>query len=246
MTELQTFLLPDAGGDVRLTATIPVERYIVRTEPGAWMLVVFGSTKKMSAQVTSGAIRCVEKEFEFKHYCPDGSKYWTTRPGYQYLFAVRKADLRLLNRETYSFPVLVLPGGEQVRTNTSGGSLPGAACGWCDWLLNVVYSCVDHPVAAWQALNAVAVKSGSPFDTWLTREERAAKFFAENNGRWMAIVASRSELHAGMTEVTCTVNADHALAVPRRTFLVPSEQYACGDLPWLLPEPWSVAELVAS
>ena len=241
---MQTFPLPEEGGAIQLTASRPDEQYIVKIEPGAWMLVVFGSTKVMPQKATSQAIRCVPKPFEFKHYRPDGGKYRTERQGYEYLFAVRKQDLKLLDEATYSYPVLVLPGGEQIKTNTSGGSLSSPPYGWCDWLPNVAHSCIDHPMAVWQALNAVAVKSGSPYDTWLTREERQVQFFAEYQGRWMAIAASCSDTHPNIVEVTCTIDARRESDALRRTYLVPREQYVLGDVPWLLPERHDFAELV--
>ncbi len=235
-----TVQLPEHGGIIHLTSPA-TDPYCVKTEPGEWLLLIMGSTKPMPANSTANAIRCITAQFEFKHSRRDGSKSWTSQDGWEYPFAVRKADLALLDKQTCSYPVLVLPGGEQITTNVSGGSTPTG--GWCDFLPNITHTCVNHPSAVWQALNAIAVKHGSPYDDYQTFAEREARFYAENRGRWMGVSASRSEQYAGLTEVTCAVDASRDPRARRRTFLVPQAQYQSGGLPWVLPEPNDFREL---
>lgn len=225
----QTFALPTDGGSIQITR----ERdYWVTTEPGEWLLIYFPATQAMADELVSNAIRGVAKKLEFKHYRDDGSKYWTSRNGIEYLFAVQKKDVRLLDKVTYSYPILVLPGGEQITLNTSGGTW---AKGWADFIGNITDACVNHPQKTWAALNAISTKHGSPFDNYLTYDERRMQFYAENEGRWISISACPVP-DTNMLEVDFLINGHEATETTRRILLVPKEHYKPGEFGWVLPK----------
>lgn len=168
--KIELFELPPEGGMIELSPENG-RCHGVETEPGDWMLVIFGSTRQVESELTTHAIRCAQRKFEFKHSGPDGRKWWTSKNGVEWLFAVRKRDLRLLDKPTWSYPILVLPDGERIRCNVGGGSGNGKFS-WIDFLYNITFPCVNHPESVWHSLNAIAVKAGSPFDGYKTCEER--------------------------------------------------------------------------
>jgi len=77
--------------------------------------------------------------FEFKHHHPRRGKYWTSKAGVRYLFALDPHDISLIEAPGFSYvPIQV---GKAVLTlNASGGT---SGKGWDDWLHIVNFTLVQ-------------------------------------------------------------------------------------------------------
>jgi hypothetical protein len=70
---------------------------------------------------------------EFKHYRPNGGKYWTRKAGIEFYFLVSKSNIELIEEPGYSY-VQVMINGQRFTMSVSGGSFNG----WTDFMGPVV------------------------------------------------------------------------------------------------------------
>ena len=61
---------------------------------------------------------------EFKHYRQSGSRFWTSRAGMDFYFAIPKPHIELLPDKGYSYVPAII-GGHKCRFNVSGGTING-------------------------------------------------------------------------------------------------------------------------
>ncbi len=88
---------------------------------------------------------------EFKHYRRQGSKFWTSKAGLDFVFAVDKAAIEVPLEKGYSY-VRVLIGGQPMTLNCSGGG--GSA--WNDWASHGCSLCGQATLQRLRALAAVS------------------------------------------------------------------------------------------
>ena len=88
----------------------------------------------------------------FKHYRSGGGKYWTSKAGVNFYFAIPKEQILLHPEPGYSY-VKAQINGQEVVFNVSGGSFDG----WTDFLSNPVEISVNHPVRALRKLAEAAL-----------------------------------------------------------------------------------------
>jgi len=91
--------------------------------------------------------------FEFKHYRKGGSKFWTSKAGISFYFAIPKAQIELLPEKGYSYvPVLIRD--RKCRLNVSGGTTNG---GWTDFVSQVAHIGCGWPASALRSLATIAI-----------------------------------------------------------------------------------------
>jgi hypothetical protein len=90
--------------------------------------------------------------FEFKHYRQGGSKFWTSKAGVEFTFALPKSAITLIPEKLYSY-VKIEIGGESFTLNVSGGSNGGE---WNDSVRNGSHLCVVKSLRQLKAIAGVA------------------------------------------------------------------------------------------
>lgn len=96
--------------------------------------------------------------FEYKHERKNGSKFWTSKPGIEYLIAVPRETVTVLPEKTYSNPKVRI-GDVVVSVNACGGTFDP---GWADILTEVLHMFVKLPAKTIKALLAVSLPADDP------------------------------------------------------------------------------------
>jgi hypothetical protein len=104
---------------------------------------------------------------EFKHYRQNGSKFWSCKPGISLYFAVAKDNIKILQKEGYSYPELKI-GKTSFRVNVSGGGGPlwtdhlGANVSCCTNLPKTTLKEISHHALTVQTAEAAGVNLPAP------------------------------------------------------------------------------------
>lgn len=144
----------------------PETPYLVVT---AGVLATSAAAKFNHANILSRQSRL----FEFKHYRAKGSKFWTSRPGVEFTFALPKSAITVIPEKLYSY-VKIEIGGESFTLNVSGGSNGGE---WHDSVRNGSHLCI---VKSLRQLKAIAAVSYDPTAATLCGVRLEAKEMEED------------------------------------------------------------------
>lgn len=98
-------------------------------------------------------IRKEGKDFNFKHYRPNGSKCRTSQKGMELYFRVPGDKILLLPWKGMSY-VAALINGAPVMFDVSGGTHNG---GWRDWIREVSHLCINIPMESLKLIAAAAI-----------------------------------------------------------------------------------------
>jgi hypothetical protein len=127
--------------------------YFIDTAPGKHLLVVacieFGRASFNYDH--QNVLARMPRVFEYKHYRKGGSKFWTSAPGMEIVFAIPKTAVEVIQEPGYSY-VKAKIAGEDFTFSVSGGTGTG---GWTDYIGPAVTLCGTRKVGKKQ-LNALA------------------------------------------------------------------------------------------
>jgi hypothetical protein len=148
-------------GELLVLDDNPEDRYLIAIERGTHLVVRAGvHAGSPGATFTHPAIAASEKQiYEYKHYRPNGGKYWTSRAGLTHYFVIPREAVTLLPVKGLSY-IKATINGVPVTFNVSGGSGNG---GWTDWLCTHTSIGVGHTIRDLKRFAAVAVR-GTPLE----------------------------------------------------------------------------------
>jgi len=133
------------NGDEKYTVVLPEEDY----------LIVVAGTFYDSAGSRFEHPNIAAKQnrlYEFKHYRRNGSKFWTSKTGLDFLFVIPKDKILLVNEKGYSY-VPIFINGKDFHINTSGGG----AAEWTDWVRQYAHVGCDYTQKVLHKLAEVAL-----------------------------------------------------------------------------------------
>jgi len=129
--------------------------YVVKVAPGDSILIRFGEfLSSPAARFKHHNLASKTKTvLEFKHHRQNGSKFWTSRAGYDLWFVVPKTAIELLDGPHWSY-VRTLINGVKVTMSVSGGSGPP----WTDYIGRQVDAGVGHGVRSLAKIAEVSIR----------------------------------------------------------------------------------------
>jgi len=141
--------LPIEGGLLHLTTD-----YHISVPEGPCLIIRAGAglDSRAAAFTHPNVLEREPTVHHFKHYRPGGGKYWTSKAGVNFYFAIPKEQILLHPEPGYSY-VKAQINGQEVVFNVSGGSFDG----WTDFLTNPVEISVNHPVRVLRQLAEAAL-----------------------------------------------------------------------------------------
>ena len=212
--------LPIEGGIIHLTTD-----YHVSVPEGPCLIIQAGAglDHRAAAFTHPNVLEREPTVHHFKHYRPGGGKYWTSKAGVNFYFAIPKEQIRLHPEPGYSY-VKANINGQEVVFNVSGGSYDG----WTDWLSNPVAISVNHSVRVLRNLAEAALCPKAAASQGLAvvlkpLGETDQRLFAERTARQ----AMLPRLAAGVT-VVLAQGYDHHGAKELRVESVSARQRRLG------------------
>lgn len=161
--------------------TIDKNRVYTITFPKEDYLIVVAGTEVGTAGVNFEHKNVLAKRnrvHEFKHYRAAGSKFWTSKAGVDFYFAIPKGKIELIAERCYSY-VKILIGGQKYTLSVSGGT---GKEGWVDWVNQFCSICAGHNLKSLKVLaeNALSVEEcrakGILFDLPKMRDDEIQRF----------------------------------------------------------------------
>jgi len=115
LSEIQTFSMPMERGGI----------YFVHFPPGDCLILTAGANIGTAAEYFRhpNIIAKIPRVFDLKHYHPYRGKWWTVKGGIDFLFAIPKSKIRVVEEIGYSYPKIRI-GSETYSLNVSGGTFP--------------------------------------------------------------------------------------------------------------------------
>lgn len=165
--------------------------YFIDVAPGDYLLLIASIEYGRAAFNFDhpSILARLPRVFEYKHYRRAGSKFWTSAPGMELVFAVHKRHIEVIPEPGYSY-VKVKIAGEQFTLNVSGGTGTG---GWTDYINPVAGLCGTRKVTAKQlkALSSMALDPVAATLCGVRLPERWKKDKDEGGERFAREVAKR-------------------------------------------------------
>jgi len=153
------------------------DEYSIQVAKGDYLAinvpVLYGSS---AAKFDHANIKAMKREvFEFKHYRKNGSKFYTEKPGFSYLFLVPKENIELNTEKSgYSY-VYVIIGGQEYCLSVSGGT---SEDGWTDWVFQGCSALVQSSIKKIKPIADAATYDGiiDINSTYIPNEDEQNRF----------------------------------------------------------------------
>ncbi len=180
----------------------PDDRYVIAVDiPGDYIAVCFGQdARKPAAQFRHPNLAASQaRVHEFKHYRPDGGKFWTSKPGVDIWFILPKSVVTILPEKGLSY-VAARIGEVPVTFNVSGGGTGGV---WTDYLRTTMHVSVGHPVSDLHRVAELALPEASLTDELralipkVELDERSATAFKQSVARKPVLDALKTRFAEG-------------------------------------------------